>query len=309
MTRASAIAALVVLLGACCAAAPPPAPTTAPPSGAIPTPALGPTPTTRTPQAVFADAIQATGGEAAWNAHQTAHFKIETVFQGMGMGGTGDRYATRGNKSMSVTEMTGLGTIREGSNGTVFWAQDPLQGLRMLEGPRRSRRASSRAGTPSCRRRSCSRRWRSPTEPGPDGKPLECVVATPKVGAPIHSCYDPATHLQVLQTGIRATPQGDVPFRAVMRDWRDVGGIKLAFEAETQVGPLTLVVRVKNVTFDEPLDEKMLRAADPRQLARAGARRGSSPDVRARSSSAAARTSRWPTSSTRSRSATPTSRR
>ena len=44
---------------------------------------------------MFADAIQATGGEAAWNAHQTAHFKIETVFQGMGMGGTGDRYATR----------------------------------------------------------------------------------------------------------------------------------------------------------------------------------------------------------------------
>jgi hypothetical protein len=61
----------------------------------------------------------------------------------------------------------------------------------------------------------------------------------------------------VLQTGIRATPQGDVPFRAIMRDWREVGGIKIAFEAETQVGPLTLVVRIKSVTFDEVLDDRI----------------------------------------------------
>ena len=48
-----------------------------------------------------------------------------------------------------------------------------------------------------------------------------------------------------------------------MRDWRAVGGIKLAFEAETQVGPLTLVVRVKDVIFDEPLDEKIFEPPVP----------------------------------------------
>jgi hypothetical protein len=43
----------------------------------------------------------------------------------------------------------------------------------------------------------------------------------------------------------------------LVRDWRAVGGIKIAFEAETQVGPLTLVVRIKSVTFDEPVDDKI----------------------------------------------------
>jgi len=268
MNRARSLPHLLILAGACaagacCAAAPPPpaanaaanpAATPAPgPAPALPAPALN----TRSPQAVLADAVQATGGVAAWNAHKTAHFKIETVFQGMGMGGTGDRFATREDKSMSVTEMTGLGTIREGTNGKVFWSQDPLQGLRMLEGAEREQARIEACWNPEMRAAELFAKLEVATEPGPGGKPLECVIATPKVGAPIHNCYDPATHLQVLQTGIRATPQGDVPFRAIMRDWRSVGGIKLAFEAETQVGPLTLVVRIKNVTFDEPVDDKI----------------------------------------------------
>lgn len=268
MNRARVLPRLLILVGACaagacCAAAPaPPAATAAahPP----PTPTPGPAPAlpapalhTRSPQAVLADVVQATGGAAAWNAHKTAHFKIETVFQGMGMGGTGDRFATRENKSMSVTEMTGLGTIREGTNGKVFWSQDPLQGLRMLDGAEREQARIEACWNPEMQAATLFAKLEVATEPGPGGKPLECVIATPKVGAPIHNCYDPATHLQVLQTGIRATPQGDVPFRAIMRDWRSVGGIKIAFEAETQVGPLTLVVRIKNVTFDEPVDDKI----------------------------------------------------
>jgi hypothetical protein len=266
MVRAPVLPGLVIVLGAwcaivcaCCAAAPPPPAASA--AGKPPAPAApampAPTLSTRSPQAVLADAVEATGGAAAWNAHKTAHFKIETVFQGMGMGGSGERFATRENKSLSVTEMTGLGTIREGTNGTVFWSQDPLQGLRLLDGAEREQARIEACWNPEMNAATLFAKLEVATEPGPGGKPLECVIATPKVGAPIHNCYDPATHLQALQTGIRATPQGDVPFRAVMRDWRSVGGIKIAFEAETQVGPLTLVVRIKSVTFDAPVDAKI----------------------------------------------------
>jgi hypothetical protein len=257
--KRAAIPGLVLLAGACCAAEPPPPPATAGTKPGIPAPALAaPNPMNgRTPQAVFADAVKATGGVDAWNAHKTAHFKIETVFQGMGMGGTGERYATRNDKSLSVTEMTGLGTIREGTNGKVFWSQDPVQGMRMLEGAEAEQARIESSWNPELRAAELFQKLEVATEPGPGGKPLECVIATPRQGAPIHNCYDPSTHLQVLQTGIRATPQGDVPFRAIMRDWREVGGIKIAFEAETQVGPLTLVVRIKSVTFDEVLDDRI----------------------------------------------------
>src|SRR6476659_1487560 len=59
----------------------------------------------RTPEAILADAVAATGGAAAWNAHRTAHFKMETTLQGMAMGGRGERFQTNTDKSLTVLEM------------------------------------------------------------------------------------------------------------------------------------------------------------------------------------------------------------
>ena len=246
---------------ACASSAPPPAAsaaaTPAAPApgtaGAPPQVSGGP----RSPQAILADAVAATGGAAAWNAHKSAHYQIETVFQGMGMGGTGERFATREGKSFTVTQMTGVGTVREGTDGKVFWSEDPIQGLRFLEGAEREQARIEAAWNPDMQADQLYAKLESATEAGPNGVTYECVVATPKVGPPVKSCYDPVTHLQVTQSGTRATPQGDIPFRGITKDWRDVSGLKVPFGAETQLGPITLVVTVKSLVFDEPVDAKM----------------------------------------------------
>ena len=103
----------------------------------------------------------------------------------------------------------------------------------------------------------------SATEAGPDGAALECVVATPKLGSPLRSCYDAKTHLQVSQSGVRASPQGEMPFRAIIREWREVGGVKIPFESNTQLGPITTADRVTSVTFDEAMDDKMFDPPKP----------------------------------------------
>ena len=103
------------------------------------------------------------------------------------------------------------------------------------------------------------------TEPGPDGVALECVIATPKLGSRCAAATTPRTHLQVSQSGVRASPQGDMPFRATLGDWRDVGGVKIPFESNTQLGPITTVDRVLSVTFDEPMDDKMFDPPKPGQ--------------------------------------------
>jgi len=253
MTRLLPALLLVVSAVACASSPPPPAAsaaTTAPAGAAAPATAPGTAPApaggARPPQAILADAVAATGGAAAWNAHKTARFQMDTVFQGMGMGGTGERYLTRAGKTLVITTLTGLGTVREGGNGKVFWSQDPLQGFRFLDGVE-AEQARIEAS------------WNADL----DAATLECVIATPKLGPDLKSCYDAKTHLEVLQTGVRATPQGDVPFRAVTRDWRTVGGVKVPFEAETQVGPITLVVHIKSLVFDEAMDDKIFEPPVP----------------------------------------------
>ena len=78
--------------------------------------------------------------------------KLEMSFQGMGINGSGERFATKDDKALVVTDLPGMGTIREGSNGKVAWAQDPINGMRDAHrAPRPSRRASRRSWNPELR--------------------------------------------------------------------------------------------------------------------------------------------------------------
>src|SRR5262245_36806379 len=117
-TRARSLPVWLLLGTIGCAANPPPpaaapaaststpSPTPAPAAAAPATPAApAPPAKLRAPEEILADAVKATGGEAAWNAHKTVHFKMETTLQGMGMGGTGERFQTRGDKALTIMEM------------------------------------------------------------------------------------------------------------------------------------------------------------------------------------------------------------
>jgi hypothetical protein len=216
-----------------------------------------PPPPLRKPEEILADAAKAIGGDAAWKAHKTVRMKLEMTFQGIGITGAGERFATKADKSLTLTELPGIGTIREGSNGKVSWAQDPVNGLRILEGAEAEQAHIESVWDAEQRMAELYAKMESATEPGPGGVPLECVVLTPKLGKPTTNCYDPNTHLQVLQRGIRPTPQGDTPFTSYLKDWREVGGIKMAYAVDTQAGPITFTGKITGVTFDVPVDDKM----------------------------------------------------
>jgi hypothetical protein len=262
----------LLLAVAGCASSPPPAPaasaaapapTPAPAAAAAP---AAPAPAKpRTPDAILADAVKATGGADAWNAHKTVHCKIETTLQGMGMGGAGDHYQTRADKALTILDMTGLGKVREGTNGKVAWSDDPLQGIRYLDGAEAEQARIGASWNLDMHAAELFVKLETATEAGPDGAALECVVATPKLGSPWRTCYDPRTHLQVSQSGTRVTPQGEMPFRATIRQWRDISGVKIPSETSTQMGPITTSDRVTQVIFDEPMDDKMFDPPKPAQ--------------------------------------------
>jgi hypothetical protein len=231
-------------------AAPPPVA----PVAATPAP---PAPAVRPAAAILADAIKALGGESAINAHTTVREKTEVSFQGMGITGTAERFGTRTDKALVITEVPGMGTTREGANGKVFWSQDPVNGLRVLTGAEAEQSRIDSSWCPELRLTDLYKTIETKVEAGPGGAPLECLVLTPSEGNAVTNCYDATTHLQVIQKGSRASPQGDIPFLTVVKDWRDVGGVKMPFGLDTQAGPLTYTVRVIDVKFDQHMDDKM----------------------------------------------------
>jgi hypothetical protein len=251
-------AAVHVLADPVAAATAPPG--TLPPATAVPAVQPAPPLAPRTAEVILADVVKAVGGDAAWNAHSTMRMKLEMSFQGMGIGGSGERFATKSDKALVVTELPGIGTIREGTNGQVFWSQDPVNGLRLLSGAEAEQARVESVWNLEQRTKELYKTIEVKSEDGPGGARLECLVLTPKEGAVVTNCYDPKTHLQVLQKGSRSTPQGDTPFISVLKDWREVGGIKMAYAVDTQAGPITFTARITDVKFDEPMDDKMFEA-------------------------------------------------
>lgn len=233
---------------------------------------------TRTPESVLADAILATGG-AAWHAHKTRHATLTIAFKGMNMGGPAETFQTDTDKALTVTTLPGVGRVSEGTNGKIFWAQDPVNGLRILEGAEAEQARIDASWNADLNAHDLYEKIEL-AQDSPAG--LECLVVTLKTNVPIdnlydllfllmglsrpdtlRNCYDRQTHLQVSQEGIRATAQGDVPFRSTESDWRTVGGIKMAFSSESQAGPITILTTINDVAFDEPLPDKMFEPPAP----------------------------------------------
>ncbi len=213
----------------------------------------------RDAKVVLADYVAAIGGEKAWKRRKTMRLRREIEAKGMGIRGTDERFATASGKALSVTTLPAIGTIKVASNGRIRWSEDPINGLRVLEGAEDEETRIEGTWNADLQLAKLYQKVRSvpPPSPPPAGRRYECVELTPKLGKPAVACFDAQTHLRALQTGVKATPQGDVPYSATFTDWRDVEGVRVPFAEELTAGPMTMTARIAEIRFDVKLDAKM----------------------------------------------------
>ena len=258
--------------------------TAAPPSTPLPAPTpaaaagsargapvvLSPLPAARTVDAILADAVAAIGGTAALGRHRSLRTKMEITFKGLGITGTAAHTGSVGDKALTVTEIPSLASTREGSDGTRFWSEDPINGLRMLDGAEAEQARIEGSWNPELRMKELFEKIEAKNERTGDTGYLECLLLTPKLAPAMTNCFDPKTHLLAMQKGVRAGPQGDMPFTARLSDWRKVDDIKMAYATEMQVGPLSFTGRVTSVEMDVPVDAHVFEV--PRVAGSQGAR-------------------------------------
>ena len=215
-----------------------------------------PLPPARTVDAILADVVAALGGPAALGRHRSLHTRIEITFKGLGITGTAEHYGAVGDKALTITAIPNLASSREGSDGTRFWSEDPINGLRLLEGAEAEQARVEAAWNPELRMKELFREIEVKNQRNDDGSGgyLECLTLVPELGSAMTECYDPKTHLLALQKGMRSSPQGDMPFLARLSEWKTVGDLKVAYLTDMQVGPLAFTGRILTVEVDVPVD-------------------------------------------------------
>jgi hypothetical protein len=213
--------------------------------------------------AVLADVVQALGGVEGLSRHTSCRTRMDIAFRGLGMSGTIEHLAAAGDRALTITNLPGLASTREGCDGRRCWSEDPINGLRILAGPEEEQALLEAAWNGEVRWKDLFARIDVRNERDTDGALLECLVMTPRRSGPWTNCFDGRTHLLTLQRMTHAGPQGDVPFTSRIGDWRTVDGLQVPYAMEMQAGPLAFTGRVTEVKLDVPVDDRLFVAPTP----------------------------------------------
>ncbi len=123
-----ALACCGLLFGACAAYEAGEAPAAAPPEPPPPPPEL------TEEQKIVARYVEALGGEDAIREHTSMTIKGQFEMPAMGMAGELTQYAMAPDRSLSRISLPGFGEIVQAADGDLAWAEDAMQGPRVMDG-------------------------------------------------------------------------------------------------------------------------------------------------------------------------------
>jgi zinc protease len=199
-----------------------------------------------TAEQVIEKSIEAAGGRPAIGKLTSTYVKGTMMFSAQEMHGMVEIYAKAPNKQLVVTNLEGVGEIKQGFDGQAAWAEDPTGQVTEITG----------AALADLKRSStfnASLKWREmyPTvelagEETVDGHQAYVVKLTTASGKVTTRYYDSRTFLLLRESGKHDTPSGPMEVTLDYSDYRDVDGIKVPFEIKQQLPPPVgeIIIRV-----------------------------------------------------------------
>lgn len=206
----------------------------------------------RTAEKILADFVTASGGEAPWKKHRSLAVTMTISVRGLGLNGTATALWTSKGQYLETADLPKMLSMKRGSDGKRYWSQDPIDGLRWIQGAEAEQAEIAGAWMGYLRLREHSSGAKVVPAPAPN---LECIEIAYKQSTATMYCFDTATHLMTLEQGKKASPQGDTPYITRATDYRDAGGAMMPFVQETTAGPATFVVTVQKATWDVPIKD------------------------------------------------------
>jgi hypothetical protein len=194
----------------------------------------------------FNRTIDAEGKLASYEGMKwTASIEIAAV----GMRMTMTTVAARPDFVLMQTEMPGMGTSKQGFDGTTAWSSDPMQGPRILTGIEAATIAEASGMRSNLR---TPDQYTSLTDAGEvdvDGDKAKCVTIAFKSGRIATECFSIATGLLVEARSTQQSPQGEIQVTTRPSDYRPVGGVLVAHRAIQSAMGMQIVVTINTTEF------------------------------------------------------------
>ncbi len=173
-------------------------------------------------------------------------------------------YAKAPNKRLLVTDLEHHGRIRQGFDGKIAWVEDPVQGLRRLEGAEAARVRREADFHSPLRWRELYKRVELKGKQMLAGRAVYVLRLSPREGKPVTHYYDAETFLLVRQDIVQETPQGSMTVQAVLSDYRDVGGVKAPHRIEQQSPMGRIVIQFERIENNVAIEDALFAMPSPR---------------------------------------------
>jgi len=224
--------------------------------------------------------LNAIGGRAALEKrhNQVEHGTVEIT--AMGVKGDVTIYEAEPNKNRMVIDLAGIGKIESGTDGTVAWQNNPLQGPRVIQGVELTDTLRDAVfNAPLYVQKLYSKIETAGTETT-EGHDCYKVVLTPKEGNPTTEYYDKTSGLLIKTSATRSTAVGDQAIDMVYDDYRkdgdEIAPHKLTqraaqMEFQIVIAKTDVNVELPKDIFDLPPDIQELVKKTPQAASNAAA--------------------------------------
>jgi hypothetical protein len=203
---------------------------------------------------LLAKAAAATNSASVMAKHQSVRTKGRFEMPAQGVSGELEIAQARPNRTMMRINISGIGLIENGFDGTTAWQINPMQGPRLMTGKEldavreeASFGTSSRMGPNVVSAETVERAQMN-------GEACYKVKVVWKSGRETFDCYSVATGLLVATVGKQESPMGTVEITNLVGDYKDFGGQKIATRLTQQAMGQEQVLVLTSVEYDAAPD-------------------------------------------------------
>jgi hypothetical protein len=191
--------------------------------------------------------VQAIGGRATAERFATRHVVAEMSMPAMGMTMQMETWTARPNRQLTKMEMSGM-SITSGYDGTVAWMNSPMSGPKILDGAELKQTMDNANFDINVDFAKVFPTMETVGERTVAGRPCWNVRMVSANGTEVQSCFDKESGLLVGSISRQHTQMGEVVIDAVIGEYKDFDGLKLATRMQMTIGPQQMVTTVKSVS-------------------------------------------------------------
>ncbi len=198
--------------------------------------------------------VEAVGGRDAMAGFETLYFESSVDTGAQNISAKAKTWWKKG-RFYGEQEIPGFGLARSGYDGTTVWVDDPINGLRKLEGKEAEQIIREGAIFLVADWETHFEKAETVDAREVDGRGLVDVKLTSRLGEEVTMSFGADDNLLARMSFEQITPTGTVPVTAVFDDYRIVDGVKFAHKSTLEIALGAVTQTYDKVVVNEPVDE------------------------------------------------------